>query len=105
MSDLSELRHFLGIYAWTQGELKKLAERKKELEDAQEEAVELITEALAFDDEDEDGNHVGTLEGKPVVKYTQSHQNRLDQGVLEERYPEVLEECRRRKAYHKLEVL
>jgi len=105
MSDLSEYRHYLGILAWTDAEKKKLKERMKELEAAEEEAYEQITEALGFDTDEEDGTHFGTIKGKKVVKYVQSHQNRLDQSVLEERYPKVLEECRRKKTYHHLEVL
>ena len=105
MSDLSEYRHYLGILAWTRGELKKLEERKKELEEAEAEAVELITEELGFADDDEDGTHEGKLDGKTVVTYQQSHQRRLDQKALAEDYPDLVEEYKKRKPVKTLKVV
>lgn len=79
-------------------ELDKLAwikERRDELDEMEHNARSAIEEILPTERKDRDNEKiVGTLNGKPVIEWRPSKQQRLNQSTLRNTFPKVYEFCR-----------
>lgn len=77
--DLSHVRAQVEILKYVKAQQAKLKELEKE-------ARSVIEEALG-------GHETGKLDGSTVVTWKFGKANRLNQGLLKQKYPEVAAEC------------
>lgn len=86
--DLSDHRHAVSVLQFVEREREKLAERERELKEIEADALAEIQEALGKSVEE------ASLDGKPVVVWRKGSQNRLNQKLLRERFPEIYAVCK-----------